>query len=184
MGLSKASRLNAVKTAAAMVGLAVVLIGPTACGSDASSDSAKPASAQPKREAGLTMDVRLVVKNATASRTGVMLCEAGSAGNCQFNGTMEPGASAAMAAGEISGNFSCYSCTQVYFRAVNPTVGAPYVALEGSDGDGHGDGNEQKLAPSEGNRALVTIQGSSFAVTRSADSSYKEFELALTAQSK
>ena len=137
-----------------------------------------------KKKAGLYRGVRLEVKNASSAGIGLMLCVAGtndSATGCVSNGELlNPGEMKALAADEITGNFDCYSCKTVYFRGVNPAVGAPYVQLEGSDGQGHGDGNPQKLAPDENSSASVTIQGQSFTVTRMNDlPDYKVFELRL-----
>jgi hypothetical protein len=179
MGPSKASSGTAVRTAAVTVGLALLLIGPAACGSGSSSDSAQQTSTAAKKKAGLYRGVRLEVKNASASSTILQLC---GDGQCQARAlTLKPGASEAMAASEITGGFSCYSCSQVYFKGVNPSVGAPYVAIQGSDGDGHGDAEGwRKLAPDEGASGNVDIQGQSFTVTRRADSpDYKMFELTL-----
>jgi hypothetical protein len=175
MGPSKAS--SAFRTAAALVGLALVVIGPAACGSS----SSKQTSTAAKKQAGLTRGVRLEVKNASASSTGLTLCVPG--GDCKVqSGTLKPGESVALAADEVQGIFDQGTqASFVYFRGVNPTVGAPYVSMEGSDGVGHGDGNPRKFSPDEGQSDDLSLQGQSFTVTRRADiPDYKVFELTLT----
>jgi hypothetical protein len=162
-----------------MVGLGVLVIGLAACGSS----SSKQTSTAAKKEAGLYRGVQVTVKNASSSWTGLQLCAAG--GDCKGGvqgGSLKPGESAVLAADEISGNFSQGTqASLVYFRGVNPSVGAPYISMEGSDGVGHGDGNLQKFSPSEGNSNYPTVQGQSFTVTRQADTAdNKVFELTLT----
>ena len=125
------------KTGAALVVAGVLLIGPTGCGSSASSDSTGSASVA-KKEAGLfaSRGTRLAVVNKSGADLEVTIC---GNGNCKPARTLKVGQSEDMAADDVNGWIRFdqdmdqlepgKQPIQVDFTASNPDVGLPKIEL-------------------------------------------------------
>ena len=104
---SKVSRSTAARIAAATVGVAVLLVGPSACGSDgdeaaSTQQSTGSASPAPKREAGVfaSKGTRLAVVNKTGNDLQVTIC---GDGTCKPARTLGWNESEDMAADTVNG---------------------------------------------------------------------------------
>jgi hypothetical protein len=154
---SRVSCWTGAKTAAAVIGVAVLVVGASACGSDSkqsaptkqSTDSASPAV---KKEAGLfSKATRLEVVNKTGQDLEVTIC---GNGNCKPARVLDLNESEDMAADNVTG-WVCYNAAgagcadpgepadpfspgpkqafQIDFTASNPDVGLPKIELTTSE---------------------------------------------------
>lgn len=154
------------KIGAALVVAGVLLVGPSACGSDPSSDSTGSEPAVAEKEAGIGRAVNLTVISQKPAAFELTLCGVGD-GRCRTYQRVQSGESAALTATEgVRGSISIPEGKRVDFDAQNPIIGQPYIALQ-SPGDKSG---REELTLSEGDQRQITFNGYSFVASRRTDS--------------
>ena len=160
--------------AGAIIALAGLLGGLSACGSEDSGESAAAGAAKPSetvadKQAGLGVALRVANKGADDLR--LQLCSVsdttGTPSQCRSY-TLGGDQIESLTADGVLGTVELQSGGQppVEFKAVNPFVGSPYVALKWM-------GDSTKLGLDEGERAFARMGDFRFVASREADTDFK-----------